>query len=575
MREHAFAIRRWFVSHWKRLLVVSAIVLSVGTLAIQVFYPTDKLVPFLKLDGVSIGGQTKEEAIKTLNDAYTKEKVRIFAGEASETFDEPTLAEIGLNVNSTQVVEKLAYPWYIRAIPTSLWWYGLVTKTDEPAYTSDSDTVVSYIQGAFGDECWLSPKNPRAEVSREKITIIKGVDGGKCKKEEVVAALEQVKPSLRTETNIRLKVEPVYPAIETAELEKLVAIIESKLKRDIPVVVGDETIALEAPEVRSWLVFSTEQNELRVLLDGEKANSVLQEKMGQKLTQSAGVTKVTTYDFTEVSREDGATGRELDVQTTADRIVAYLTDESDEVQAAALVVEPRVEYSRSYSSSNEGLSALIANYAKDKPGVYGVSLIELSGQRRRADYNASLPFTTASTYKVYVAYSVLKRVESGAFSWNESAVNGKDMATCFDDMIVLSDNACAEAFVQKIGYTPLHQDVTGLGLKGTSFIDRESFKTTAGDLSNFMAMLESGQLPLSSESRSRLIDAMKRNVYRRGIPDGASGTVADKVGFLDGLLHDTAIVYSPSGTYVLTILTDGSSWANIADLTRQIEKIRG
>ena len=90
MREHAFAIRRWFVSHWKRFLVVSAIILSVGTLAIQVFYPTDKLVPFLKLDGVSIRGQTKEEAIKTLNDAYTKEKVRIFAGEASETFDEPT-----------------------------------------------------------------------------------------------------------------------------------------------------------------------------------------------------------------------------------------------------------------------------------------------------------------------------------------------------------------------------------------------------------------------------------------------------------------------------------------------------
>jgi beta-lactamase class A len=63
-------------------------------------------------------------------------------------------------------------------------------------------------------------------------------------------------------------------------------------------------------------------------------------------------------------------------------------------------------------------------------------------------------------------------------------------------------------------------------------------------------------------------------VYRQGIPAGASGAVADKVGFIDALLHDSAIVYSPSGTYVLAIMTDGSSWANIAQLTREIEALR-
>ena len=42
-----------------------------------------------------------------------------------------------------------------------------------------------------------------------------------------------------------------------------------------------------------------------------------------------------------------------------------------------------------------------------------------------------------------------------------------------------------------------------------------------------------------------------------------------------GLLHDAAIVYSPSGTYVLVIMTDGSSWAEIAALTRKIEELRG
>jgi hypothetical protein len=44
--------------------------------------------------------------------------------------------------------------------------------------------------------------------------------------------------------------------------------------------------------------------------------------------------------------------------------------------------------------------------------------------------------------------------------------------------------------------------------------------------------------------------------------------VADKVGFMDGLLHDAAIVYGPNGTYVLAVMTDGSSWATIADLDK-------
>jgi beta-lactamase class A len=71
-----------------------------------------------------------------------------------------------------------------------------------------------------------------------------------------------------------------------------------------------------------------------------------------------------------------------------------------------------------------------------------------------------------------------------------------------------------------------------------------------------------------------MLGAMKRNIYRQGVPAGASGQVADKVGFLWGLLHDSAIVYSPSGTYVLVVLTDGSSWRAIADLTREIEALR-
>jgi len=67
---------------------------------------------------------------------------------------------------------------------------------------------------------------------------------------------------------------------------------------------------------------------------------------------------------------------------------------------------------------------------------------------------------------------------------------------------------------------------------------------------------------------------MKKNVYTAGIPSGIKADVADKVGFLDALLHDAAIVYSPKGTYVLIIMTNNASWGNIAELAKAIEAAR-
>ncbi|HSW92146.1 MAG TPA: serine hydrolase, partial [Candidatus Saccharimonadales bacterium] len=96
--------------------------------------------------------------------------------------------------------------------------------------------------------------------------------------------------------------------------------------------------------------------------------------------------------------------------------------------------------------------------------------------------------------------------------------------------------------------------------------------TTANDLTLMLGMIATGQ-NFSSTNQQRLVAAMEGNVYRQGIPAGVQGSVADKVGFLNGLFHDAAIVYGPHGTYVLAIMTDGSSWATVADLAKQIDNL--
>ena len=63
---------------------------------------------------------------------------------------------------------------------------------------------------------------------------------------------------------------------------------------------------------------------------------------------------------------------------------------------------------------------------------------------------------------------------------------------------------------------------------------------------------------------------MKRQIYRAGIPKGTGQTVADKVGFVDNVIHDAGIVYGPNGPYILVIMTSNSSWSAIASIASQI-----
>ena len=140
-------------------------------------------------------------------------------------------------------------------------------------------------------------------------------------------------------------------------------------------------------------------------------------------------------------------------------------------------------------------------------------------------------------------------------------------------MISQSDNPCAENYLKVIGYDVVTKDANDIGFKDTTFAKSGGPYTTANDLARFMVMLDAGQ-NFSSANRDRFLSALKANVYRKGIPAGTNGTVANKVGFLNGLLHDAAIVYGSNGKYVLAIMTDGSSWNNIAELTKRIEQFR-
>lgn len=576
MKAILLRLRQWLQRRWKRILMYGGGGLLVLLVLVQLLYPQDRLVLNATVDGVEVGGWKKDDAVWQLNHHYLRKSVNIYFGDNKTAYRSPVVSEIGMTIDNTGRIADMRYPWWLRLMPSSLIWaHHFISPDTPPTYEVQQATLDGYVAKELGRSCNVAAIDADITYADKQLTVVPSMPGGTCEVSKVTSTLTKVKPTLLTEAAVRIPMKEVKPVVQTAEAQEIADDILRRIDGGIPVKAGEEMITVPAEDVMGWMDFTVKDGQLTLQLSSQRANEYLTKTIAPKVFVAPGLTKITTRDFAEVSRQDGRSGQTVDVDATLRHILTYINKQADDVAVATTAVAPRVEYTRTYSPTDEGLNALLANYAKDHSGTFGISLIELSGERRRANYNEDKSFVTASTYKLFVAYSTLKRVDAGVWHWNDVDIaTGRNLAACFDDMIVKSDNACAEAMLKKIGYREITNEVHALGLTNTSFVTGDTPQSTAGDEALFLAQLESKQLPLSSESRNRLLDAMKRNVFRQGIPAGANGTVANKVGFLWGLLHDAAVVYSPNGTYVLVIMTDGSSWGAIADLTREIESLR-
>jgi len=555
---------RWIKVHHKQLLLYGGGGLVGLLLLAQIFYPSDRLLPFARVDGVNLGWQTKIEATKALNSKYDAYKLPIHMGTDTKPVVAPTLKEANIKVDNAERLRSVDYAWYLRLVPSSMFWVQLFNVGKVPAATFGSD-FDTYIDQKLMPQCRLAPVNASLKANGESLDVVSAKDGGSCARDSVEKTLRTVEPDLIHTYLIRVAQEKLAPEVDDAAAKSLAVTLKERLGGGLPIIVNGETMMVAVKDVYAWLDFTVVDKTLVAQVNMERAGSWLSTNIAGKVAIAAGTSYITTRDFTELSRTNGSEGRALDVGVTVAQVQQVVDGESTSANASTVPVPPSEVYTRTYSPTDAGLNALLANYAHDHPGTFGVSFIEMDGKKRRAEFQGDKVFVTASTYKLFAAYELLKQIDQGKRSWD--AESG-----CFNKMITYSDNTCAEAYLDSLGLSTISKDIQAIGLKNSTFMKSGGPFTTANDLTLLVGMLQSQQ-NFSAVNRDRLISAMKANVYRKGIPAGVNGTVANKVGFMDGLLHDAAIVYGPKGTYVLTIMTDGSSWATIADFAKQIDAL--
>jgi len=562
-------VSTWFRQVWVIALRHKRILLSIGgvllvVIVTQFVYPHGRMVPFARIDGQRIGSRTKTQVVQLILDRYTNVPLKLeISGSAKKTTDNASTAEAGLGPDTDRIINNLrSYPWWQRVVPFSLIVKGLTTN-QEIVTQLDDERFASYASAQLKN-CAVQPRNASVAAMNGSVVLVSARVGQKCDKDALRKAL--LRTTLNQEgVDVQITAAAVSPIRSDKDVSGLLKDAVALTTHKITLELAGTGYPVDKATLASWLVFADDakHKKLTVDVDTTPIRDYLT-TMQPKIYIAPGTTTVQTVDGTEVSRVEGTEGQGLNFTTTADALKQQLLDGDGTAKGDIIALPSRVVYQRSYTATRAGLQALLNDIVADK-GDYAISVRMLDGTVISA--NGTKHYHPASTYKMYVAYSLLKRIASGQTKWVDDATGGKNISQCFDLMIINSDNTCAEWLGDMIGWTNINNEVHAIGLSNTNTI-RGAMYSTADDETLFLMKLQNGTI-LNAPERDRMLDVMKRQVYRSGIPAGVGVVVADKVGFLDGNLHDAAIVYGKQ-TYTLTIMSNASSWAQIADAARQI-----
>ncbi|HXE90719.1 MAG TPA: serine hydrolase [Terriglobales bacterium] len=219
--------------------------------------------------------------------------------------------------------------------------------------------------------------------------------------------------------------------------------------------------------------------------------------------------------------------------------------------------------------------------------------------------DADRPVPTASVIKLPILLEAFAQVKAGRRSLQdrlvlneENKVPGSGVLTLLHTglevtledalvlMIVLSDNTATNLVIDRVGIPAVNERMAGMGLKNTYLYkkvyrpaqgqvpeDQKQFglgKTTAREMAAVMESVARCELGDAALCR-RMIEMLQKQQYRNMIPryletvdtSEEASAVADKVGQLDDVRNDVALVHTTTGPVVISVFTYGNqdrSW---------------
>lgn len=486
----------------RRRIVVGCLGVLLLVELFQLFWPSDKFFPLATLDGHAVGGQSSQQAAETLNAATLKRTVKL-TDKTTGTTVSLTAKQAGITVDYTDRAKAAA---------------KLKIVSAAPGYTFTPADIRSAAGSSFSSS---------ATGDLAAATIEMGI---------------------------------VSPTVSDDTAKQLLDTLNKALSKDVAFTYEDGTWTVPAKKIIntvSTTVNAQDDTKLDVTISESKLMRQLKSKgialKVAKKAAGAGVAPATIA-------VKGNAYQVIDASATAASLSGMLASGQNAPVAVSTKDFSNVELYEGLPASGtieEKLQQLFGD------ADYEVAVYDLKTGKSKIQIDADTAMASASTYKLFIAYSMIHAVETGQVTW-DSALNGMTLSSCMATMIINSDNSCPEAWLARYGFSTVTQQAHDIGAANTNFVPYD-MTTTANDLATVLKGFYSNSIA-SPDSTDQLFSLMETQVYREGIPAGigSDGVVQDKVGFMDGLLHDAAIVRSDKGDYAMVIMTDGSSWNKIA-----------
>jgi beta-lactamase class A len=235
-------------------------------------------------------------------------------------------------------------------------------------------------------------------------------------------------------------------------------------------------------------------------------------------------------------------------------------------------------------STAVSLDGLLNGVLPDPDSDYGVVMEDLRSGGRTA-VNEDRVFPSASLYKLGVAWMVLRQVDAGVLHLDspmdifepdtvepepDGGVAAGDRPTvreALGDMLTISSNAAAHAFLRTLGRVEFNREMQRIGLSQTRIpeeVDADGSDgdaqavTSAADIAHLLRLVATSQ-QLSVASRQVLADYMASgappDALRDTLPDGID--VLEKTGNLDDASNVGALLRSTRGTVILVVIDHG------------------
>ncbi|HTE57529.1 MAG TPA: serine hydrolase [Verrucomicrobiae bacterium] len=561
-RQRLATIRLWTLRAL-RTMALGVILATVSSVVLQLAYPRFMTLPQTRIGGEAVGFRNRQQLFITL--AHKEQgNLKIQSGDLTLQ-QKPADVGLGFDINK-DIQTATQYSWKQRLVPFSFF----TQVRDIPHYSLRVDEAKARAYALSLAAHDRAPINAAVKLEGTKVTIEKGQAGYSFVEKDMMAAIHATKlDRVMTTTIIPRVVEPEIPesvAVEAA------GILQQRLSKPLTVKAADKEAIFDVATIATWTKLTPDpaNKKLVVSYDREKVKAALAPLAAKVYVASAPQT-ATLVDGAIASHSGGQDGRALSTDATADAMVKALSENKESIEGSVQPVVFVQRATRTYTRSSRGVQALLDYWSQSNGGQWGVVVRNFGGDIS-ASHNGNKQFTSASVYKIYIAYVVYTKVNGGQMSMDSATGNGQSVASCMELMIVRSDNGCATALGDMIGWGASNGMLYAKGFNSTT-IAYGGQVTTPNDVANYLFALESGGL-LSGAHRSDMLSKMGRGIYRYAIPAGSPGMhVANKLGALGAYNHDVAIVYHPKGAYVLSVFTTGSSHAKIRELAAQINAL--